>query len=256
MHTQNPFNTQSFQPIQPQNPMLLHSYQPTQMQNEIPLPYYLQQHEITKKQLSIFSQMPNAAESLQMTMNPYLMGGSSITSTKPLMLFTGTDPEYSVEDYLNAVTANLILNIGPEPIDTPLHQNWIHRRTALIQTTLDGTAQKWFSVLPIEIKSDWKRFTQEFSKLFDSERNKQHQIVLCNEIRILPNETIKQLAVRIETLVRKAYSLNTHDYKNTKMTENFNDDLNTSIKENSDKKESISSFIISRTKLRFSKISR
>ena len=135
------------------------------------------------------------------------------------MALTGTDPECSVEDYLNAVTANLILNIGPEPINTPLHQNWIHRRTALIQTTLDGAAQKWFSVLPIELKSDWKRFTQESSKMFDSERNKQHQRVLCNEIRRLPNETIKQLAVRIETLVRKACSLNTHDYKNTKMTE-------------------------------------
>ena len=172
-----------------------------------------------QNQLSNFSQMPNAAESLQMTMNPYLMGGSSITSNKQLMVFTGIDPEYSVEDYLNAVTANLILNKGPEPINTPLHQNWIHRRTALIQTTLDGAAQKWFSVLPIEIKSDWKRFTQEFSKMFDSERNKQDQRVLSNEIRRLPNETIKQLAVRIETLVRKAYSLNTHDYKNTKMTE-------------------------------------
>ena len=55
--------------------------------------------------------------------------------------------------------------------------------------------------------------------MFDSERNKQHQRVLCKEIRRLPNETIKQLAVRIETLVRKAYSLNTHDYKITKMTE-------------------------------------
>ena len=135
------------------------------------------------------------------------------------MVFTGTDPEYSVEDYLNAVTANLILNIGAKPINTLLHQNWIHRRTALIQTSLDGAAQKWFSVLPIDIKSDWKRFTQDFSKMFDSERNKQHQRVLCNEIRRLPNETIKQLAVRIETLVRKLYSLNTHDYKNTKMTE-------------------------------------
>ena len=55
--------------------------------------------------------------------------------------------------------------------------------------------------------------------MFNSEINKQHQRVLCSEIRRLPNETIKQLAVRIETLVRKAYSLNTHDYKNTKMTE-------------------------------------
>ena len=172
-----------------------------------------------KINLQTFLQIPNAAESLQMTMNPYLIGGSSITSKKALMVFTGTDPEYSVEVYLNAVTANLILNIGPEPINTPLHQNWIHRRTALIQTTYDTAAQKWFLVLPIDIKSDRKRFTQEFSKMFDSERNKQHQGVLCNEIRRLPNETIKQLAVRIETLVRKAYSLNTHDYKNRKMTE-------------------------------------
>ena len=142
MHIPNSINTQSFQPIQSQNPLTMHSYQPTQMQNEIPLPYYLQQHEITKNQLTNFSQIPNAAESLQMTMNPYLMGGSSITSNKPLMVFTRTDPEYSVEGYLNAVTANLILNIGPEPINTPLHQNWIHRRTAVIKTTLDGAAQK------------------------------------------------------------------------------------------------------------------
>ena len=77
------------------------------MHNKTPLPYCLQQHEITKSQLTVFSQIPHAAESLQMTMNPYIMGGSSISSNKPLMVFTGTDPEYSVEDYLNAVTANL-----------------------------------------------------------------------------------------------------------------------------------------------------
>ena len=219
MHIQNPFNTQSFQPIQPQNPMLMHSYQPNQMQNEIPLPYYLQQHEITKNHFQIFHNF--FAESIQMTMNQHLMGGSSKTSNKPLMVFTGTDPEYSVEDYLNAVIANLISYIGPGPINTPLNQTWIHRRTALIQTTLDGAAQKWFSVLPIEIKSDWKRFTQEFSKMFDSERNKQHQRIFCKEIRRLPNETIKQLAVRIETLVRKAYSLNTHEYKKTQKRQKF-----------------------------------
>ena len=76
-----------------QNPVNTDYYQPTQMQNEIPLPYYLQQLEITKSQPKNFSKMPNAAVSLQMTMNPYLMGGSSITSNKPLMVFTGTDPE-------------------------------------------------------------------------------------------------------------------------------------------------------------------
>ena len=69
------------------------------MHNEIPLPYILpQQHEITKSQLTNFSQLSNDAESLQMTMNPYLMGESAISSDTPLLLFTGTDPEYSVED--------------------------------------------------------------------------------------------------------------------------------------------------------------
>ena len=58
------------------------------------------------------------------------------------MEFIDTDPEYFVEDYLNAVTANL--NLGPEQVKTPLHQHWKHRRTAGIQTTL------WFSVLPME----------------------------------------------------------------------------------------------------------
>ena len=42
-----------------------------------------------------------------------MMDVSPITSNKPLMVFTSKGPEYSVEDYLNAVTANLILNIGP-----------------------------------------------------------------------------------------------------------------------------------------------
>ena len=237
-----------------QNPVSTVSYQPTQMQNEIPLPYYLQQHEITKSQLTNFSQRPNRAESLQMTMNPYSMGGSSITSNKPLMVFAGTDPEYFVEDFLNAVTANLILNIGPEPVNTPLHQNWIHRRTALIQTTLEGAAQKWFSVLPIEVKSDWKRFTQEFSKLFDSERNKQHQRVLCNEIRRLPNELIKQLAVRIETLVRKSYSLITHDYKNTKMTEVLMMTLTPQLRKKATKKRASHPSAIRETDLIFRKL--
>ena len=45
--------------------------------------------------------------------------------------------------------------------------------------------------------------------MFDSERNIQHQGVLFNEIRRLPSETTKQLAVRNETLVRKAYSKRT-----------------------------------------------
>ena len=66
------------------------------------------------------------------------------------------------------------------------------------------------------MKSDWKRFTQEFSKMLIQKETNNITEFFCNEIRRLPNETINQLALRIETPVRKAYLLNTHDYKNTK----------------------------------------
>ena len=191
------------------------------MQNEIPLQYYLQQHEITKTRLSLLRQISNTAESLQITMNPYLMGRSSITSNKPLMVLTGRALEYSVEDYQNVVTANLILNLDPEPINKPLHQNWIRTRKAFIQTTLDSAAQKLFSIIPIEIKSDWKRFTQEFSKMFDNEKKTSQSFMQRNSTRRTPNETIKQLAVRLETVVRKDYCLNIHFFAKTRKRPKF-----------------------------------
>ena len=55
-HLRQPRPTQASQTknVHSQNPVSIHSYQPTQKRNEIPLPYYLQQHEITKSQLTIF----------------------------------------------------------------------------------------------------------------------------------------------------------------------------------------------------------
>ena len=107
-------------------------YQFDSMRNEIPLICYFKLHETNNNQLTNFTQIPKKAETLQMTMNLYLMGKSYVTSNKPLMVFTGTN-ESSVEYYLSAVTANLILSIGPEPINKPLHQNCVHRSTALLQ---------------------------------------------------------------------------------------------------------------------------
>ena len=69
------------------------------------------------------------------------MGRSSSSSNKPLVVFTGTYPEYSVKGYSKAVLAN-ILNIGSELMKTPFHQKWIHRRLILKQTTLNCAAQK------------------------------------------------------------------------------------------------------------------
>ena len=56
------------------------------MQTKKPLQqFYSQQHEFTKTPLTNFSQMPNAAESLQMTMIPYLMDESTKFSSRTLM---------------------------------------------------------------------------------------------------------------------------------------------------------------------------
>ena len=79
-----------------------------------------------------------------MTMNPYILGKSPMSSSKPLMVFTGTVPEYSIKDNLYAVKANLFPNKGPDLINTPPHQNWILRRKASVQTTFDGAAQNGF----------------------------------------------------------------------------------------------------------------
>ena len=75
------------------------------------------------------------------------------------MVFTGRRCEDSIEKYLKVARANLILKIGPDTTYTLLHQNWAHRRTALIQTNLDGAAHKRFSIFLIKINSDWKQFT-------------------------------------------------------------------------------------------------
>ena len=85
---------------QSKNHINTQGYQPNPVQDQICSSYYLQQQEITKLQLTNFTQIPNRAEALQTIMNPYFLGGSSIKSDKPLMVFTATDPEYSVEDYL------------------------------------------------------------------------------------------------------------------------------------------------------------
>ena len=67
--------------FQSQNPITTQSYQSTQTQIEMQLPYYLRQDEITKTQLTKFSQIPNAAEPPQ-PLNLYLDEQTSVTSSR------------------------------------------------------------------------------------------------------------------------------------------------------------------------------
>ena len=70
----------------------------------------------------------------------YLGGSEPIQQS--LCPFDGTDPNYTTENFLNAITANMAMTAGPEQNDSPFHETWILKRIAMIQTALIGPAQQ------------------------------------------------------------------------------------------------------------------
>ena len=141
-----------------------------------------------------------------------ISSGSVPTTIRP---FDGTDPAYTVEEYLNSIVAAMIFSSGIEPVNKPGHHQWRVKRAALILHTLQGPAQKWYSTLPSETKLDWETFCKEFSDKFDSEKSKQQAKIVLQQLQKHANESLRSLALRIEALVKTAYSLYTEDYRNS-----------------------------------------
>ena len=114
-----------------------------------------------------------------------ISSGSVPTTIRP---FDGTDPAYTVEEYLNSIVAAMIFSSGIEPVNKPGHHQWKVKRAALILHTLQGPAQKWYSTLPSETKLDWETFCREFSDMFDSEKSKQHAKIVLQQLQKHTNE--------------------------------------------------------------------
>ena len=171
---------------------------------EPPLPFY--------KQLTSMSinEEPQIEQSIS--------SGSVPTTIRP---FDGTDPAYTVEEYLNSIVAAMIFSNGIEPVNKPGHHQWKLKRAALILHTLQGPAQKWYSTLPSETKLNWETFCKEFSDMFDSEKSKQQAKIILQQLQKHTNESLRSLALRIETLVKTANSLYTEDYRNSVMNKTF-----------------------------------
>ena len=171
---------------------------------EPPLPFY--------KQLTSMSinEEPQIEQSIS--------SGSVPTTIRP---FDGTDPAYTVEEYLNSIVAAMIYSSGIEPVNKPEHHQWKVKRAALILHTLQGPAQKWYSTLPSETKLDWETFCKEFSDMFNSENSKQQAKIILQQLQKHTNESLRSLALRIETLVKTAYSLYTEDYRKSVMNQTF-----------------------------------
>ena len=171
---------------------------------EPPLPFY--------KQLTSMSILEEPQ--IEQTIS----SGSVPTTIRP---FDGTDPAYTVEEYLNSIVAAIIFSSGIEPENKPGYHQWKVKRAALILHTLQGPAQKWYSTLPSETKLDWETFCKEFLDMFDSEKSKQQTKIVLQQLQKHTNESLRSLALRIETLVKTAYSLYTEDYRNSVMNQTF-----------------------------------
>ena len=180
---------------------------------EPPLPFY--------KQLTAMG----IHEEPQIEQN--ISSGSVPTTIRP---FDGTDPAYTVEEYLISIFAAMIFSSGIEPANKPGRHQCKVRRAALILHTLQGPAQKSYSTLPSENKLDCEIFCKEFSDAFDSEKLKQQANIVLQQLQKHTNESLRSLALRIETLVKTAYSLYTEDYRTSVMNQTFIRCLDNEIK--------------------------
>ena len=57
--------------------------------------------------------------------------------------------------------------------------------------------------------------------MFDSEKSKQQAKIVLQQLQKHTNEPLRSLALRIETLVKTAYSLYTEDYRNNLINQTF-----------------------------------
>ena len=173
---------------------------------------------VTEPPLPFYKQLTSMSINEEPQIEQNISSGSVPTTIRP---FDGTDPANTVEEYLNSIVAAMIFSSGIEPVNKPGHRQWKVKRAALILHTLQGPAQKWYSTLPSETKLDWETFCKEFSDMFDSEKSKQQAKIVLQQLQKHTNESLRSLALRIETLVKTAYSLYTEDYRNSVMNQTF-----------------------------------
>ena len=146
-----------------------------------------------------------------------ISNGSVPTTIKP---FDGIDPGYTVEEYLNSIIAAMIFSNGIEPVNKPEHHQWKVKRAALIIHTLHGPAQK--CIPPYQVKPNWiGNYSVKNSRIcLIQKKSKQQAKIVLQQYQKHTNEPLRSLALRIETLVKTAYSLYIEDYKNSVMNQN------------------------------------
>ena len=173
---------------------------------------------VTEPPLPFYKQLTSRSIHEEPQIEQNISSGSVSTTIRP---FDRTDQAYTIEEYLNSIVAAMRYSSGIETINKPGHRQWKVKRAALILHTLQGPARKWYSTLPSETKLDWETFCKEFSDIFNSEKSKQQAKIVLEQLQKHTNESLRSLALRIETLVKTAYSLYTEDYRISVMNQTF-----------------------------------
>ena len=68
-----------------------------------------------------------------------ISSGSVPTTIRP---FDGTDPAYTVEEYLNSIVAAMTFSSGIEPVNKPGHHQWKVKKSSVNTTYFTGTCTK------------------------------------------------------------------------------------------------------------------
>ena len=94
---------------------------------------------VTEPPLPFYKHLTSMSKNEEPQIEQNICSGSVPTTIRP---FDGTDPAYTVEEYLNSTVAAMIFSSGIEPVSKPGQHQWKVKRAALILHTLQGPAQK------------------------------------------------------------------------------------------------------------------
>ena len=94
---------------------------------------------VTEPPLPFYKQLTSMSINEEPLIEKNISSGSVPTTIIP---FDGTEPAYTIEEYLVSIVAAMIFSSGTEPINKPGHHLWKVNRAALILHTLQGPAQK------------------------------------------------------------------------------------------------------------------
>ena len=108
----------------------------------------IQNNSVTEPPLPFYKQLTAMSITEEPLIETLSTNGPVPTTIKP---FDGTDPGYTVEEYLKSIIAAIIFSNRIEPVNKTGHHQWKEKRAALTLHILQG---QWYPTLPSETKLD------------------------------------------------------------------------------------------------------